>query len=1059
FPTGIAVPVGYYDKIQAAWVPSDDGKVIENLSTVTGFAEIDLDGSGIAADAAALSALGITDEERVQLASLYAPGQSLWRSPVEHFTPYDCNFPVVVAAGSEAPELPPTKTDASQNDPNIACGSTIECENQVLGETVGITGTPFTLSYRSNRVIGRNPRYLTIPLSDDSPPSVLKRIELEISLAGRVFKETFPSDPNQSYTFVWDGKDSNGRTLQGKQPVNIRIGYVYDGYYAYPASLTRSFGIATGILVPGPIPARQEIVFWQDQDTLIGGWNALSQKLGAWTLSTHHFYSTTEKILYRGDGRHRSAANMNNIITTVTRTNLETVWGIDLGSDGSLYINTHYGDLIQRVDPNGIITTVAGTGNYGYSGDGGQATNAQIFHSQDIAVAPDGSFYIADSQNYRVRKVDPDGIITTVAGTGVSGYNGDGGPAIGAQLSNPSGVAVGSDGSLYIADAWNNRIRKVCTDGSITTVAGTGAIGYIGDNGPAIEARLHYPGGVAVGPDGSLYIADTYSYRIRKVDPYGIITTVAGNGSRGRSGDGGSATEAEMNRPADIAIDSNSNIYIADTENRYIRKVSPDGIITRIAGGGTDYGSGGSATNVRLYYPYGVAIGPDGSPYIADTFNDCIRRVQLTFKSFDGKDIIISSKDGSQLYTFDSDGRHLRTVNALTGAVLYQFTYNSDGVLVAVEDTDGDITTIERDISGDPTAIVAHDGQRTTLALDPNGYLASITNPANETVHVAYSDDGLLESITDPQGYASQMTYDAEGRLIKDENAAGGFLELARAENDNSFTVTKTSALNRVTTYLVEDLLTGDQRRVITGSDGLLTETLRETNGTRIVTISNGTVTTTVEGPDPRFGMQAPIPKSVNIATLGGLSLTRTQERNVILTDPNDLSTLETLTDVVTVNGRTFTNVFDAAARTFTGTSAEGRQAMVTVDAAGRPVVGQIPGLDSLNIAYDARGRFSSMAQGAGADERLYAVGYNADGYLASVTDPLSRVTGYEYDLAGRIVRETLPDAREILYSYDAGGNLTSVTPPGRPAHTFNYTVVDLTDDYVAPDVGVNRTT
>jgi len=246
----------------------------------------------------------------------------------------------------------------------------------------------------------------------------------------------------------------------------------------------------------------------------------------------------------------------------------------------------------QAVD--GIITTVAGNGTYGFSGDGGPATAAQIHLNFEVnpAIAVDsiGNLYIADMGNERIRKVATNGIITTVAGSGARGFSGDGGPATGAQLNFPLSVAVDSIGNLYIADGVNCRIRKVDTDGIITTVAGSGAVnasgymetGFSGDGGPATAARLSYTADVAVDTGGNLYIADYRNQRIRKVNvSTGIITTVAGSGALnasgyvdvGFSGDGGPATGAQLNFPSSVAVDSSGNLYIADNNNQRIRKV------------------------------------------------------------------------------------------------------------------------------------------------------------------------------------------------------------------------------------------------------------------------------------------------------------------------------------------------------------------------------------------------------------------------------------------------------------------------------------------------------
>src|ERR1019366_9345320 len=213
----------------------------------------------------------------------------------------------------------------------------------------------------------------------------------------------------------------------------------------------------------------------------------------------------------------------------------------------------------------------------------------------------------------RIRKVS-NGVITTVAGNGTSGNIGDNGPATGAQLNYPTGVAVDSAGNLYIADQYNHRIRKV-SNGVITTVAGSGTAGFSGDNGPATSAQLYYPAGVAVDAAGNLYIADQYNHRIRKVSN-GVITTVAGSGTAGFSGDNGPATSAQLSGPGGVAADSAGNLYIADTSNYRIRKVS-NGVITTAAGGGSG-GDNGPATSAQLNYPAGVAVDSAGNLYIAD---------------------------------------------------------------------------------------------------------------------------------------------------------------------------------------------------------------------------------------------------------------------------------------------------------------------------------------------------------------------------------------------------------------------------------------------------------
>ena len=299
---------------------------------------------------------------------------------------------------------------------------------------------------------------------------------------------------------------------------------------------------------------------------------------------------------------------------------------------GNLYIADASNHRIRKVDSIGTITTIAGTGERGFGGDGGPATQAQLDDPTGVAVDGAGNLYIADWSNARIRKVDGTGTITTIAGTGERGFGGDGGPAIQAQLDAPSGVAVDEAGNLYIADWSNARIRKVDGTGTITTIVGTGERGFGGDGGPATQARLNYPYGVAVDGAGNLYIADLANHRIRKVDSTGTITTFAGTGERGFGGDGGPATQAQLDDPTGVAVDGAGNLYIADQYNHRIRRVDSTGTITTIAGTGERgfSGDGGPATQAQLDDPTGVAVDGAGNLYIADASNHRIRLLTPT---------------------------------------------------------------------------------------------------------------------------------------------------------------------------------------------------------------------------------------------------------------------------------------------------------------------------------------------------------------------------------------------------------------------------------------------
>jgi sugar lactone lactonase YvrE len=308
----------------------------------------------------------------------------------------------------------------------------------------------------------------------------------------------------------------------------------------------------------------------------------------------------------------------------------------DLAFDtvGNLYFSDTFNCRIRRVDARtGNITTIAGNGEKGYSGDGGPATQAALNEPYGVVLDRAGNVYIADRLNRRVRRIDTaTGVITTLAGNGVAAYSGDGEPAEKAGLAEPNGLAFGpGEALLYITDVADNRVRVVdMKNGSIATFAGTGAAEHSGDGGPAAAAGTFGARAVKVGPDGTVYILERQGSSLRAVDPTtGRISTIAGTTARGYSGDGGPALAAVFDAPKEMAIDRDGSLLIVDTENHTIRRIDRDtGIVTNVAGGhqGGD-GDGGPATAAGLDRPHGAVVGPDGAIYIGDTNNHRVRKV------------------------------------------------------------------------------------------------------------------------------------------------------------------------------------------------------------------------------------------------------------------------------------------------------------------------------------------------------------------------------------------------------------------------------------------------
>ena len=1116
FPVGAIVPTGYYDRDKGAWVPMPDGRVIEILGITGGLADLDTNGDGEIDDPGEIDVVPIPDAEREKLAQLYAPGQNLKRALISHFSILDCNDRRCLAPDAQPPtEDDPEDGEPDNEDPSDPCessgGSVIKCQSQTLGESINIAGSSFSLSYAGDRVPGRKAPYkLGIPVGlggEGGVPETLGYIKLIIEVAGRTFEYEYPPDADLTHTFVWDGEDAYGRKLQGRQPISVSLCPGYEAVYmsadylvalemggsSFARACCSDDGGGGSAIVDNILPrfAGNHFEMCKEWQGVIGSWEGIEQGLGGWDLDVHHAYDPVGRVLYLGDGRKRSAENTLLVITRAagipdegcysgdhgpaTQAKLGQPRSVAVAADGSLFIADSGNNVIRKVVPGGIITTVAGGGTAGPPdyGDGGPAIDARFFYPNAVAVGPDGSMYIVDGG--KVRKVDagPDGmidgsdIIDTVAGNGNGTYNCEG-PAVATDvpLPMPVDIDIGPNNDLYIlGDIFYGCIHLVGQDGIMTVIAGSGDT--YGDGIPATESKFARPAGIAVAPDGGFYVADCIDNKVRYVDSDRIIHTFAGTGVWSYNGDGIPAKEANLGYPDDVEIGPDGSVYIVDVNNYRIRRVNPQGIISTFAGRGKvgfgDYGGDdGPASGAQIRKGNSVAVGPDGSVYFADHYAHVIRRVNTQIPGFSLTDILITSQDGTELYHFDQYGRHMRTLNALTGGLLVEFGYTPDGLLESVTDGDGNVTLVQRDGDGVVQAIVAPFGQSTALGLDARGYLETITNPAGE-VHqfTYYTDDfeGLMESHMDPRLNEYTYGYDTLGRLVGNLDPVGGgnTLDLTLAPDmpdiDRGYKVDRTTAEGRITSYLTEYLETGDARIENTFPGGLKIDGMFVTDGSREIAYPDGTVVSYKEGPDPRWGMNSPLMEILTIATPGGLQYDLTTEREVTLTDPLDPSSLETLTDTVTINDKSFVSIFNAGSGLWTSQSAEGRERYTMVDDQGRVLVDQVALLQSMNFSYDSFGRLETISQGPPLDPRVFSIGYDSNGNVENITDPEAHVVSFEYDDAGRVTKQVLPDLREIIYSYDENGNIESITPPGRPAHEFEYTAVDLMQEYDPPYV------
>nr|AYM54114.1 hypothetical protein [Chondromyces catenulatus] len=1066
FPVGSPAPMGSYDFQGCGWQSSEDGRIIKVVAVAKGVASVDIDGDGAADTGQKLGALGITAEELAQLGALYTAGQKLMRVPVPHFTPWDTNWPRRYP-DKKRPKLPDDE-EPEDDDCGQQGGSIIGVENQALGERIAIVGTPYTLRYTSLRNPGYQvgTRSVTIPITDASPDPELQRVELDISVAGQKLRKIFEPAPNQAFDYHWDGKDAYGRPVQGTQTLTVRISNIYKGNYILPRNVPPSFGGFGDVTVieDSPRPVLAYTTTWTKQ---LKAWQAVGESLGGFSLDVHHAYDPIGKVVHLGDGSRRSAE-----------------------------------------DAGRIVETIAGSGSDSES-EGIPAKDAYLSQPDDLVVAPDGSIFVTESGRHRVRKVAPDGTISTVAGTGQPGYSGDGGPAAGAALDTPLGLSLGPDGSLYVADAANFAIRQITPDGAIHTlvdpshfddknppsrlaVTSTGTIyveeagiGYGSDALPVLHrVRLGECGDIAlvpavgngstcdssqggcgdggpgelgqvskkrkrlaIGPTDELFFSDSDLHKVRTLGNDGFLATFAGSGSSGEMPNGVPADQATFNVFGGITVGRDGRVYIADTQSRSIHVVDQNRFVTTIGGG--KYGGppdDGMGARSGEIVAQALALHPDGRLLFID--GGRVRSIRPVFRGLADGEIPIPSEDGGEVWIFNGRGRHLRTLHGLTGAIVRTFEYDAQGRLSSIADAFGKKTSFVRDADGTPTSIVGPYGHETLLSLHPDGYLQSVTNPAGETTTFGFgAADGLLTSLTNPLGHTYQFTYDAKGRLISDAAPEGAKKNLARAGSASDYMVSFSAESVPIESYGASRLADGTSMRSRTSAAGSQETSLHGADDIITTTYADGTTSVLRSSPDQRWGMQAVSASENQTTRPDGKTLNISRWTQSSLSDPADPLSLDGIYQSMSVNGRSSSMDFVAATRTSTLTSNLGRTTTVTLTPEGLLESRTRASLLPETYSYDAQGLLTAVAQGT----RVTTVSPGVDGLPTSVTDGLGQTLGFTHDAAGRRTSITYPDGRVVMFNHDKIGKLTSFTPPGRPPHEFTYDKVGAVKTYTPP--------
>lgn len=1063
FPVGTDVPVGTYNRTRGAWEAEPDGRVIEILEAVGGKAQVDANGDGWGDSEDQLADLGFTDDELKQLAANYTSGSQLFRVGIEHFTPVDCNYPTVSDEDADRPRNGRPRSDRRKGDPCYEENSIIACENQALGECVPVTGTPYRLCYWSDRVSGRTSAYsLDIELTGSDVPPPLKRVELEVEVAGTLHQETFGTDANQTTTFIWDGLDAYGRRLGRPTVAEVRIGYAYDASYQATPSEDASFGAMdpdVDIIVDD---SRVELVVWQTFQEEIGLFESGGIGLPGWSLSTHHYYDPARQHLLQGAGGSRELSDPvieiiggtgdpgdpwdyvgQSAVDAELRTNMQD---IAVGGDGTVYIlygsssMPGSGAVVFSISPDGIWEHYAGGGSSGNLGDGGAAVDAWISNAWSIEPTSDGGLLVAEP--YRVRRIDASGTITTIGGNGSSSGSIQEGVAATSTKLTVRDVDEGPDGTIYVLGP--SRIRAIDTDGILHAFAGGGSSSWTGGNvAPASTASFSQLWNFDVAEDGTMYIGSgAYSDIAAVLSTDGLVTAFAGGGSI--STDGVLAVEAAGDMPR-VAAGNSGLVYLFDQDASRVRVVDSSGVIYAWAGGGEEeYISGSSASDAEFFNSSRIAVGPQGDLYLTNSRQ--VLKITSPVRFVDDR-FLVPSSEGTRVFEFDETGRHEATLDALLGVELLSFGYDENGLLTSISDPYGNVTSIERDSDGTVTSIQAANGQSTELSVDGDGNLQFVTAPDGSITKFTYHDGSLMETRRDPNQGVHYYTYDDGGRLETDTNPDGGTQTLTRSDFESGHTVTLTSSTGRTSSYSLEWGEDGSTTWTFLDEAGGETVVVTDEDGGQMATYPNGRTMSVTFAPDPRWGDLVPYFSSATTVTPSGLSQEVTAVKEVELADPANPMSLEYEIHTIDMNGRTFLRSYDSATRTITRASPEGREVQVVADTEGR--VAQVvhdPSDHPSEFDYDSVGRLSQFGRG----QQLVALGYDEFSRLETSENAVGEGHVFDWTDGNQLCEWVAPDTGVHGFAWEDGYRTMLIRPDG-DEHLFTHTDKGLEATYLHP--------
>lgn len=1175
FPVGSPVPLGFYDRKEAAWKAMPNGRVVEIVGYNGAYAELDVTGDGNADTGSALSDLGITDDERARLAILYPPAtvkKDFWRVSVPHFSSWDCNWPHGPDpnggggdggddgdAGDDGspppapapPPPPPAPIPPNPKEPSCTDGSIIGCETQTLGERISVPGAPFELVYESDRARGyAKDDTIHIQLRPEMAPPSAIGVAAEATVAGQTRTWAFSlQEAPATVEWTWDRRDGDGRLVEGTQVAQVRVGYTYRTIYYRPAGLDVAFATPGETPFNPPAEPPPPTTLWREYPVAVGGKTPSDVGLGGWGLSVHHSYEPSTQSLWLGSGARINAADTHGMISTYLggpeadqepyppslTPHDARYWQFGTSDmavcpDGTVYVAGGSFESIERVDSAaGTVTCVAGCSDPPSASS--TPVDPLIVGFLNVAqIACDAKNRLVfseeiDGGNNRIRRIEADGLAHVIAcDGGQTSLSGDGGPAVDASCPHIDDMAIGSDGSILIvassADQTSSRVRRIDPGGTMTTLLGGSAVLGAGSPDPDLSTGLPVPAtstafeafvAVGIAPSGEAFALE--GNRVWRVPGDGTAVRVAGTQSTGTgtfpAGSAGTpAISTKLNlgggflRAPSMAIDSTGHILLpesavgAGNHPARIRSVTPGGEIVTVAQGDDteDYPVTSPQSGYAAYLSgmHGLTMAEDGSLLYFDQTGvaSMIRRLSGTgFPSLGSGQIQIPSSDGSEIYVFTSDGKHLWTLSANvlstgggvasqcdnaplaagSGVRLFEFCYDVNGLLLTVYDRDGLPTTIDR--SSSEVDLTSSHGVQTTIGWDDTaGVVRTIGHADGKTAHFDYQvGTGLMTSFVNFEGHAHAFAYDDVGRLLTDRDAktpqpGPAYKNLARTETSTGWKVDVTlpeeSSLGTPTTHELQRYEADGVKPIgreisLTYAPGTIGHTIEtDDDGTRIESFGAFETRTDVMAADPRFGMAARYPATTTTTLQGhhgNLTQVVTRTRESDGTNPTDWNTL---TSKTTLDAKTWTTTFTRSTQTQVTSSPTGRTTTAVFDAQLRPTTVTVDGLEPIHYSYDdgrlaAVGQCENIASGC---SRLTQLAYDpVTHFLSSITDANGDTTGFQPDVLGRPGTTTLPDTSTMTMIFDGNDNLVSLSPPGREPHQMPVDDVDLMAQYDPP--------